>query len=193
MYDADLGRFVSRDPIGYERDLALYVYVTDNPVLHTDPSGMVTEVSDTTPPDKPIGGWNLANIATCYELCVASNKTNIACTECVEDCYDKHKNICLKQKAMNVRVACDLAAHEGLKAFSGVCAYYPDSTKVCPPKSREACCYVRIEQRQGQTYTKGVTVDCDLPKTASQCCKEQFEDRTFGKRPVLFSAEGACK
>jgi len=38
-----LGRFVSRDPIGYEaEDFNLYRYVGNNPLIHTDPGGLVT-------------------------------------------------------------------------------------------------------------------------------------------------------
>ena len=39
-YDAGLGRFVSRDPIGMEDDVNLYRYVKNSPIMHTDPSGL---------------------------------------------------------------------------------------------------------------------------------------------------------
>ncbi len=40
MYDAELGRFVGRDPIGYEAgDWSLYRYVFGSPLNHRDPSG----------------------------------------------------------------------------------------------------------------------------------------------------------
>jgi len=40
MYDAALGRFVSRDPIGYEAgDVSLYRYVFNCPIGNLDPSG----------------------------------------------------------------------------------------------------------------------------------------------------------
>jgi RHS repeat-associated protein len=39
-YDADTGRFISEDPIGFEGgDVNLYVYVGNNPVLLIDPEG----------------------------------------------------------------------------------------------------------------------------------------------------------
>jgi RHS repeat-associated protein len=38
-YDPDLGRFLGRDPIGYEGGINLYEYVGDRPLVKTDPSG----------------------------------------------------------------------------------------------------------------------------------------------------------
>lgn len=40
-YDPSLGRFISRDPIGYEGGLNLYGYCENDPVNHSDPSGHV--------------------------------------------------------------------------------------------------------------------------------------------------------
>lgn len=39
MYHARLGRFISRDPIGYANGMGLYEYVGSRPVLGTDPLG----------------------------------------------------------------------------------------------------------------------------------------------------------
>ena len=40
-YDAQLGRFVSRDPAGYEgSEWNLYEYCASDPILRTDPSGL---------------------------------------------------------------------------------------------------------------------------------------------------------
>ena len=39
-YNPELGRFLSRDPIGYKGGLGLYAYVGSNPMTGTDPMGM---------------------------------------------------------------------------------------------------------------------------------------------------------
>jgi RHS repeat-associated protein len=39
-YDADMGRLIGRDPIGYSGGINLYEYVGDNPTNATDPSGL---------------------------------------------------------------------------------------------------------------------------------------------------------
>jgi len=41
-YDANLGRFISEDPIGHEGGLNLYAYVGGNPVMAVDPTGNIT-------------------------------------------------------------------------------------------------------------------------------------------------------
>jgi hypothetical protein len=42
MYDANLGRFTSRDPIGYEGSpTLLYVYCGASPLIKVDPEGMI--------------------------------------------------------------------------------------------------------------------------------------------------------
>jgi RHS repeat-associated protein len=39
-YTAEIGRFLTRDPIGYMGGANLYAYVADNPLIATDPSGL---------------------------------------------------------------------------------------------------------------------------------------------------------
>jgi len=42
-YDADLGRWLSRDPVAEGGGLNLYAYVGNRPALHTDPLGLFVE------------------------------------------------------------------------------------------------------------------------------------------------------
>ncbi|NLW88088.1 MAG: RHS repeat-associated core domain-containing protein, partial [Planctomycetes bacterium] len=44
MYDAKLGRFVSRDPIGYHGGLSVYCYVLSSPTASLDPLGLEPEI-----------------------------------------------------------------------------------------------------------------------------------------------------
>ncbi len=43
-YDAQIGRFISEDPIGFQGGLNLYAYVGGNPLLLVDPSGLGAEL-----------------------------------------------------------------------------------------------------------------------------------------------------
>lgn len=46
-YDPQLGRFISKDPIGFKGgDINLYAYVGNNPVTYTDPKGLELPLPD---------------------------------------------------------------------------------------------------------------------------------------------------
>ncbi len=51
-YDAQIGRFISEDPIGFQGGLNLYAYVGGNPLILVDPSGLgSTEAFNSTQGD----------------------------------------------------------------------------------------------------------------------------------------------
>jgi RHS repeat-associated protein len=43
-YSPALGRFVSKDPIGFNGDINLYRYAANNPLIYTDPTGKVPQI-----------------------------------------------------------------------------------------------------------------------------------------------------
>ena len=53
-YDADMGTFIGRDPIGYRGGINLYEYCGDNPVRLVDPSGNQVRGGDPTIPPQPV-------------------------------------------------------------------------------------------------------------------------------------------
>jgi RHS repeat-associated protein len=57
-YDANLGRWLSRDPIEEEGGINLYQYVLSNPINWLDPLGLALEVSRIAPTKQPTFGYN---------------------------------------------------------------------------------------------------------------------------------------
>ena len=57
FYDANLGRFISEDPIGFRGgDINLYGYVINNPVTYKDPSGLdITVIENGSTSGNPLG------------------------------------------------------------------------------------------------------------------------------------------
>jgi RHS repeat-associated protein len=47
-YDSQLGRFISRDPIGHYGGINLYEYGANNPILRSDPDGLQVEAPPAT-------------------------------------------------------------------------------------------------------------------------------------------------
>jgi RHS repeat-associated protein len=58
FYDPEVGRFISKDPIGFAGGLNLYAHVQNNPVNWVDPSGLWTlSVGTTLNAAIGLGGW----------------------------------------------------------------------------------------------------------------------------------------
>ncbi|MFO0911688.1 MAG: RHS repeat-associated core domain-containing protein [Pirellulales bacterium] len=69
-YHAQLGRFVARDPIGYQSSANFYENVASNPAAFLDPFGL--EIFDYPDPDRTQGNASIANIditASAENLC----------------------------------------------------------------------------------------------------------------------------
>ena len=53
-YDAEIGRYITHDPIGLEGGSNFYSYVYDNPTCYSDPTGLDVYVENTA----QVGGWH---------------------------------------------------------------------------------------------------------------------------------------
>jgi len=81
-YDSSVGRFISRDPIGEEGGVNLYVYVGNNPVKRIDPEGLYYD-----PQEPPCHEWERKRnckekppdlIGICVSCCVQRFRDGVA-------------------------------------------------------------------------------------------------------------------
>jgi len=95
-YDASIGRFIEKDPIGFAGgDTNLYRYVANNPVNWTDPSGLQWWVAPLRGVLKPLLGNLLGKffapiIPDPTECTFVTSHRNGNDKRCVYQCYDKN-------------------------------------------------------------------------------------------------------
>ncbi len=69
-YDAQLGRFLSRDPIGFSGGVNLYEYAGANPSTFADPRGLFVE-------EATVGGWTASRWIAAFEASAAGVGTGV--------------------------------------------------------------------------------------------------------------------
>jgi RHS repeat-associated protein len=90
MYDASLGRFCSRDPIGYHSSTNAYDYTKDTPLVAIDPLGLDSDLPF-PPPLNPTShkvcvNWRSSELSICNRML---DPERSVCTAIVEAAYKK--------------------------------------------------------------------------------------------------------
>jgi RHS repeat-associated protein len=88
-YDFDVGRFISKDPIGFAGGLNLYFYTSNNPINSIDPLGLTDAIEIPWPTIWPIIEpviWRIAGIAS-LGIIVAGIPGDTPCLNEKEHCY----------------------------------------------------------------------------------------------------------
>lgn len=78
VLNTSLGRWLTRDPIGYDGGLNLYAYVGNNPVNRTDPLGLICD--DLCPPGKR-QNIRITGMALSYTLAISGKPVNVPLLE----------------------------------------------------------------------------------------------------------------
>jgi len=145
-YASALGRFLSRDPIGYEYSMNLYEYVTNNLINRSDSLGLFPYTAPSpypwTPPSPSLGELMM----DCWRE--ARKLANWAATQ---PWYGVHG-------MMHCVVACELA-----KKQDSVCAWIAGF-------GHKAGEWFRDYPRDRKTEAKGR--DCAKPCSSNQSCEE---------------------
>ncbi len=99
-YSPELGRWVSRDPIGEDGGLNLYQYVYNTPLKYYDYLGGEPQSTDASDNDNTLPGLE-CSIQHCLDKCNTRNRRirgscRLACREAkrmFEEWYDRHSNL----------------------------------------------------------------------------------------------------
>ena len=87
-YDAKLGRFSSRDPIGFDGGISFYAYLRNSPTAMADPTGQEEIRLGTSPFDLETEveceKWYAIHEAACYEIPWYDIQARLKCFEAVE-------------------------------------------------------------------------------------------------------------
>jgi RHS repeat-associated protein len=131
-YDPQVGRFISRDPLGFGGgDVNVYAYVKNRPTVLRDPLGLYGESWD---PEWPENTTVIQNPPTsskiCYKNCDKARLLSCTLRKVAEPDPDKYRScsICIVSKGTEIG--------ECLECGGNIIAGIPDSYQEC---KREAC------------------------------------------------------
>ena len=93
-YDPVGGTYTSEDPLGIEGGVNLYTYVSNNPIMLTDPLGLAcgAGVTDYLVPDKPLWLYDFTQACEYHDCCWACQK--VSKEQCDKEFYEDMKSVC---------------------------------------------------------------------------------------------------
>lgn len=169
-YDADLGRWLSRDPIGMRGGMNLYAYVSNNPVRFVDTLGYG---ADTFNPDGSvvITTYGAGIIIGIFHLVPSKGEEfirNALDLDHLNDQYLHCVTSCRTARAVGNSVAKDLA--DAKEWF--------DQKRGSPPEDS-------VSDQEGNKSGRDLGIDpCNKSKPCSQLCKEAGINRTIPREPT---------
>jgi RHS repeat-associated protein len=120
MYHPTLGRWIQRDPAGYEDGLSLYLYAGSNPALHRDPQGLTRTHLGAKRRDERLPFARGLNYSYAVYLKMASAKRAVLFT-----LLDA-----LRRRPINIWSAFDNSKY-GTSAGAGMAAvFFPDTCEI---------------------------------------------------------------